>query len=246
MIPTLFFVITLVNIKAKNLNYNLKNLKKCKSNILLMILGITLAIYVSVINVWNLFFSIPIIITSIELVLTRYIELCSDKEFVTSEWYARSNLEFKNGHITLKDKISSEELKIYKKFKWNEIFLELEQSLALSFFFTMLAIIPLNYFNLMTPKYITIVYILFFIKGGFIRHIIDYKFNLFTKMTGICVEITLASGGKEKRKPYYSHKIVDFKNKNITTIVLDRRTYKIGTRLTVIYGALSKTVIGFF
>lgn len=69
MIPTIFFIITLINIKATCLSYNFKNFKKCKSKILLMILGIVLAIYISVINLWNLFFSIPIILTSIELVL---------------------------------------------------------------------------------------------------------------------------------------------------------------------------------
>lgn len=241
MIPTLFFVITLVNIKAKSLNYNLKNLKKCKLKILLMILGITLAIYISVINLWNLFFSIPIIITSIELVLVRYIEICSDKDFITSEWYARSKLAFKNGHIILKNRVSSEELEKCKNFKLDGIFYDFIEALFVSFWFTGFILIPLNYFHLMTPKIVAIVYIFFFLKANFIWHIIDCKFNLFIEMTGICTKFSPRHRGLGG-----TYKIVDFNNKNITSVVVDRRIYIKGDKVTVVYGALSGEAIRSF
>lgn len=243
MIPTLFFIITFVNIKTTSLDFNLKNLKQCKFNILLMILGIVLATYIFIINVWNIFFSIPIVLTSIELVLVRYMEICSSKDFITSKWYTKNNLKFQNCHIILKDRIDPEELELYKKFKWNGIFFEFIQSLAISFASSVLFLIPLDYFHLNDFKFIGIISIYFFLKGGFIQHIIDCKFNLFTKMTGICVEITPLGA---KMSINYRHKIVDFKNKNITSVILPRKTYKIGTRLTVVYGALSGSIIRFY
>lgn len=242
MIPTIFFIITLVNIKATTLDYNFKNFKKCKSKILLMFLGVVLAVYISILNIWNLFFAIPIILTSIELVLARYIEICSGKNFITLDWYNRKNFNFKNGHIILKNKISSEELEIYKNLKWKNIFIEFMESFLLSIWLTgFLASTILYFFNLITPKIISIIFIYFFLKRSFIWYIIDCKFNLFLKMTGICTDFSPRSRGLGG-----SYTITDFKNKKIILIRVDREIYKKCDNITVVYGALSNVPIKFY
>lgn len=230
ILPTVYFLFSLLKIKNNKISTYLKNIKKCFIEIIISIISFSCGIYFLIAfkrTYW--FFNIPLISTIIIYLFSSVIEISINKYNI--------NQMFWGYKIYFKPIV--EKSAINKNSKKESIISSMVGFVIISFWMGILMWLPLGYFINFSNRrfFIGCLIIFIYLNRGYI---LDLFSNQYTKIEGVCTDkIT------DPKSRYTGYVVTDYRNERTITISAPIKTYEFGDRITVIHAVFNGSFFNF-